>query len=337
MPIPQSEIDRVLDENEADGLGLPASRFKSVRQRYTVAKTRRLMMRYEDHVIIRINDIWRDSLPDITSAVAGIPEGIDTKTKEYTDAVLKAVTPRLDQLGRDTAEFMYQRMSVSYALSQVLGTWQLNQSFDDDEFVPPEIDWADIGESVLTQARDEADMRIYDLLGEDWREEYGDQIDDLVVNLRKNMNSVIGQDKGVRDVMKSIRDTMGIDIKKRTARAAFFKTTVIARSHTISTNVNAALASYREYPDVINKMEWIATNDSRTCPICRPLDGESWPIDSSSLMRPVSDTHPQCRCDLIPLYERDPAAGNPTKSAKEYFDTNGNGDLYTQLQPKNWD
>ena len=337
MPISDAEIKRVLDDNEASGLGLPAARFRNVRQRYTVAKTRRLLMRYDDLVLLRLNDIWRDAWRDMRGIVAAIPDSIDTSTREYTRAVITVLSPRFQQLGEDTALFMYQRLSVAYAIGMVLGTWQLRESFDDDAFIPPAINWRDIGQTILDQERDEADQLVFDLLGEDWREQYGEQVDEIVAKLRVNMNAALGTRKGVREVMKSIRDTMGIDISKRTAKGNFFKTTVIARSHTIYTYTNSALESYRQYPDVINQIEWIATNDSRTCAQCSGLDGKRWKLDSPQMKRPVSDTHPNCRCDLIPTYSEEPAEGKPTNSAKSYFADSGNANLFEQLQPKNWE
>ena len=64
--------------------------------------------------------------------------------------------------------------------------------------------------------------------------------------------------------------SMGIDIKKRTASVCLLQGAHdSAYTHGATTHVNAALDSYRQYPEVINKLEWIATNDSATCVLCR--------------------------------------------------------------------
>ena len=45
---------------------------------------------------------------------------------------------------------------------------------------------------------------------------------------------------------------------------------------------------------------WITERDSRVCPICSPLDGQTFDIDESP-PQPVDDTHPGCRCRLLPV------------------------------------
>ena len=52
---------------------------------------------------------------------------------------------------------------------------------------------------------------------------------------------------------------------------------------------------------------WITERDDRVCPICQPLDGLSYDIDDPNTPKPVDDTHPRCRCRLLPI---DPATDN---------------------------
>lgn len=48
------------------------------------------------------------------------------------------------------------------------------------------------------------------------------------------------------------------------------------------------------------KMLWVSERDGRVCPICQNLDGRSWSIDDASMPRPVTSTHFNCRCRLLP-------------------------------------
>lgn len=44
---------------------------------------------------------------------------------------------------------------------------------------------------------------------------------------------------------------------------------------------------------------WITARDERVCPVCRPLHGKTWKVGDSSLLTPIRDTHPNCRCRLL--------------------------------------
>ncbi len=49
---------------------------------------------------------------------------------------------------------------------------------------------------------------------------------------------------------------------------------------------------------VIIMMKWITEMDSLVCPICLPLQGQTWELDDPDMPTPVIDTHPNCRCRL---------------------------------------
>jgi SPP1 gp7 family putative phage head morphogenesis protein len=81
------------------------------------------------------------------------------------------------------------------------------------------------------------------------------------------------------------------------------RATMIARTETIAAAADGALASYRQAVasgalDGYEKV-WIATPDSRECPVCQGLDGETRAFDE-----PFSDgqegppDHPNCRCAI---------------------------------------
>jgi hypothetical protein len=45
-------------------------------------------------------------------------------------------------------------------------------------------------------------------------------------------------------------------------------------------------------------MIWRTEQDSLVCPICAPLEGQTWELDDPEMLTPVIDTHPNCRCRL---------------------------------------
>lgn len=49
----------------------------------------------------------------------------------------------------------------------------------------------------------------------------------------------------------------------------------------------------------VEKVEFVATLDSRTCPTCGPLDGKTY--DKKDATRPRPPMHPNCRCLYVPV------------------------------------
>lgn len=80
----------------------------------------------------------------------------------------------------------------------------------------------------------------------------------------------------------------------------------IVRTSLISTQNAARNAVYEANDDVLKGVQWLATLDTRTCPICRALSGKVWTVPDH---RPVGHNTPwpgplahwQCRCTQVPV------------------------------------
>lgn len=43
---------------------------------------------------------------------------------------------------------------------------------------------------------------------------------------------------------------------------------------------------------------WRTEQDALVCPICQPLEGQTWELDDPDIPTPIEDTHPNCRCRI---------------------------------------
>jgi len=105
---------------------------------------------------------------------------------------------------------------------------------------------------------------------------------------------------------------------------------------TIRTSISHLASSardkvYQENSSVVTGVEWVATLDTKTSPVCRGLDGQIFPVDSGQ--RPPA--HPNCRSTTIPVINPDlllnpdstgirpakGADGRETVSGKETYDS----------------
>lgn len=74
-----------------------------------------------------------------------------------------------------------------------------------------------------------------------------------------------------------------------TARATLIARTEIIKASALGTQSALKAAGVKE-------VVWIATNDKKTCPICRDLNRSVWSVDNVPI--PGRDSHPRCRCSL---------------------------------------
>lgn len=101
---------------------------------------------------------------------------------------------------------------------------------------------------------------------------------------------------------------------------------VIARTETMRAYNAGAVAGIREAG--ADRVEWIATEDERTCPICSPRDGQTYPVGEVDV-----PAHPRCRCIVTAWYpdvgapQVTPPAGGPTDTARP-----GEAHMFTEEQ-----
>lgn len=72
--------------------------------------------------------------------------------------------------------------------------------------------------------------------------------------------------------------------------------------------------AYKE--DGVEKYEYIATLDSKTCEVCRPLDTKKFDVDKAVVGVNMAPMHPLCRCTDAPYYDDTPTDGM-TRVAKD--------------------
>lgn len=73
----------------------------------------------------------------------------------------------------------------------------------------------------------------------------------------------------------------------------------LARTEVQRVANSAALASYEANSDIVSGVQYLATLDSRTCPVCAPLHGTTYELSDPDIPQPP--IHPRCRCFLAPI------------------------------------
>jgi SPP1 gp7 family putative phage head morphogenesis protein len=123
----------------------------------------------------------------------------------------------------------------------------------------------------------------------------GDVHRELSDGIKRTILSGIATGKGADDI---VRDLGKVIIDKDSFRQAGsrvfskaqYRMEMIARTEVLRAH-NMGRMKFHERVGV-QRLEWMAMNDERTCPVCGPLDGKTFLIDKF----PQQPAHPHCRC-----------------------------------------
>lgn len=83
-------------------------------------------------------------------------------------------------------------------------------------------------------------------------------------------------------------------------RAARDAEAIVRTAVTHVSNVGM-METFRANASILEGVEFVATLDDRTTPLCMSLDGTVWPLDSDEIIVPGENTHYGCRSVLAPV------------------------------------
>lgn len=104
--------------------------------------------------------------------------------------------------------------------------------------------------------------------------------------------------------------------------------TTLTRTAIQEAHANLALKTFKENDDLVEGVQYIATLDDRTCPICFPFDGEAFYYTPTGGQKSVNEMpqipqHANCRCVYIPIVEG--FGEKETVKYDEWFEGQGEG------------
>jgi len=143
----------------------------------------------------------------------------------------------------------------------------------------------------------------------------------LVSGIRNILLGGLMSGEGVAPVARRLQGLLG---------GARYKSERIVRSEFGRVANQAALTSFAQNSDVIQAVQWISTLDDATCLQCGELDARTWESFAAAPV-PVADTHPNCRCRLIPVVKGAEDLGLPEGTRASF-----NGQVPASLDYETW-
>lgn len=128
----------------------------------------------------------------------------------------------------------------------------------------------------------------------------GDVNRELADGIKRVIMQGILEGKGTDEIVRELgRVVIYKDSFKQAGTKVFskaqYRMEMIARTEVLRAH-NMGRLKFHQHVG-IKQLEWMTMGDERTCPVCGPLNGKTFPIDKF----PGQPAHPFCRCTNLPV------------------------------------
>lgn len=298
---------------------------------------KRRLFAWEDATVRQLLSMYRSAYSDLRARAfdsAPAVYGNNGDTVGWRREYLAYAERRLKTLAREVADYAFQRAVTAFMAGYYGRLWLLDVATKPDVSVgkppPPHVD---VLMKVLQPRMSEAvNDAIYDLLGREWREQYANELDDLILRLRRGLNQSMLNGESMQDAMRRVSREMGVETDRRRGqvgsaqrtgnRANFNRVQTLTRTAIMQSSNAGALVAYRANADVVSGWQWLTARDERVCVDCRSRNMEVHKLNDYR----TPPAHHNCRCTVIPVVTEDvlaPAHEPPRATLGEWSRSSG--------------
>jgi len=128
----------------------------------------------------------------------------------------------------------------------------------------------------------------------------GDIHRELADSIKRAILSGIATGKGADEIVRDLGSVIENKESFRNAGSKVFskaqyRMEMIARTEVLRAHNQGRIKFHQQVG--VQKLEWLAMEDERMCPVCGGLDGKQFDIDRF----PNQPAHPNCRCSSLPI------------------------------------
>lgn len=297
MPVTRAQARRLLDPDWVRAVDVPG-----MAARYAETYIKRRIMAGEEQAVRHLWTLYRSAYADIRTAANDADER-QLSLRDRRGALMDMVAARIRRLSDDVAATALEYATDSFLTGYYGRAWLLGSVLRKD--VPIRLNRYDTqqaarylaGRGLLREQDADYTDLIQSLLGAEWRSTYAVELNELTARISVSIFSGMNAGEGTADIMRRVRDTMGISTDRRMGyRANFNRVQAVTRTVVTKASNDGAIEIFRQNEEVLLGYRWLAARDERVCPTCRDLNGTLYQLNDS--IRPPA--HPNCRCTIIP-------------------------------------
>lgn len=166
--------------------------------------------------------------------------------------------------------------------------------------------------------------------GRTLREWIGKLDADTQARVRAAVRTGVSEGQTVRQIVRRLTGTKALGYADGAVTVSDRELRSVVGSAVQHTVTQTREDTYRANEDLIASVQWVATLDLVTCPICGSYDGKTWDVGKG----PRPPAHPHCRCSTAPALKSWRALGIPADSLPAGTRASMSGEVPADL---NWD
>ncbi len=324
MPFTNAQARRIL--NVGGEPFIDPARIPHLGLRLTESYLRRKLYAWEDRAVTEQWHAFNQAYSDIRDYGVRLAESVRLDKLEHTYAavqwkrdVMAYARERLTQAVRLTSIRAFKYALTAWYANYYGKAWQMDVSTKPDVRVHvPLPSFIQAHRGVLLPDLQEAaqpDSSLYDLMGDDWRQRYADELAEMLVKVRRGLDRSTNEQHSVTQALRGVRDSIGIAASVNAGFTAnFYRMQTLTRTAIMDGAQDGADAIWlanrapekqmgRDRNEItgailLSLVTWVTARDERVCVACRSRDGETSSLFNVFRQRPP--LHPNCRCQEVP-------------------------------------
>lgn len=291
-----------------------------------------LPIRYSTAYIAVATRAWEERLRSLTLRIfteatdriqlEAMETGAATPDAAWRNVVLDFARARLREAARDVLVQAVEYSQMAYQFGWYAGLWQLQVSGMPDVRIkqPPAIRTnitapteqrtlqlkLQVARIAQLSGRLDADEFLTLYLGDEFREFFDTEFEDMLLRIRKGMNAGFAAGDDIPAMTTRLKNGVGLGYRSG-IKGPMHRIDVLARTAVLMTRKAGVAEVLRENAPKLGRVQYLTAMDEKVCPICRPLHGRVWPVGSPEVRQPP--LHPNCRCDLVPVMDQEDVFG----------------------------
>lgn len=267
-----------------------------------------------------------NALQDDVSAVLGQRLTDVTTNGTINTRRLQSMLKELQTLSDKVAASMYEAITLqAQELASYESGWTLTTL---KATIPITVDFTSVSPDLLWAAINARPFEGRQL--EEWFRDYT-VVQKQRITQQVRMSVVEGET--VEQTIRRIRGTRAVGYTDGVVQGIIRRSAeALARTTIAHVTQTARQATFEANSEVIQALQWHAVLDSRTSPICRARDGQTFPLDTG----PRPPAHPNCRSTMVPVTKSWEELGLALKNVPKGTRASMNGQVPAATTYQDW-